>query len=98
MTEQAGQVVSANDLFDGYVVYLDRHGDWTKSLGDAAIAEDKAAAASLLGMANVQSDRVVGPYLVDVAKGGDAFRPIHIREKLRDSGPSILPARNGTTG
>ena len=90
MTKVLEQVVSANDLLDGDVVYLTRNGTWTRSLADAVIAEDKAAANDLLAVANDQPGRVVGPTLVGIERRETGVEPAHIRERLRDSGPSIF--------
>ena len=96
MTKTLDQVVSANDLLDGDVVYLTHHGTWTRLLADAAIAEDKAEAVELLAAANDQPGKVVGPTLVGIERRETGVEPAHIRERLRDSGPSILstPERN----
>ncbi|MGI9476140.1 MAG: DUF2849 domain-containing protein [Hyphomicrobiaceae bacterium] len=97
MTERCGHIVSANDLFEGNVVYMKACGAWTKSLEEAAVAADKEAAKELLRIAHRQVDRVVGPYLIAVLNSERAIEPSHIREKLRDTGPSIVPIQSSTT-
>ncbi len=89
MTKNQIQVVSANDLFDGEVVYLTENGTWSRALSDAAMADKDEAAAALIEIANRQPERVVGPYLIDVDQETDQITPSHIREKLREGGPSI---------
>lgn len=84
------QIVSANDLMDGDVVYLDPAGQWSRSLDDAAVAETSEDATALLERAN-QPGRVVGPVLIDVALTGVRPEPTHLREKLRERGPSNRP-------
>lgn len=96
MSDDEGQVVSANDLFEGDVVYLNVEGGWTRALEDAAVAANQGAAAELLGIAAAHGDRIVGPYLVNVLKSKSAIEPSHIREKLRVSGPSILSCQSKT--
>jgi hypothetical protein len=85
------KIISANDLLEGDVVYLDHAGGWTRRLGEAAVAASEADAEALETTAQ-QPQRVVGPYLVDVtldAAGNPA--PTHFREKFRDRGPSNRP-------
>ena len=82
------KIVSANDLLDGDVVYLEPGGSWTRHLSEAAVAKDEGAADRLLALGD-QPSKVVGPYLVDVALGERAApMPMHFREKFRDLGPS----------
>ena len=86
----APQIVSANDLFLGDVVYLTPNQGWTREITDAAIANTKAEAEALMDTAIAQHHQVIGPYLVEVAPGAH-FRPIHFRERYRDQGPSNRP-------
>ena len=44
------QVVSANRLVDGVVVFLDDAGQWTPSLAHAAVAEGERAGAARIGL------------------------------------------------
>ena len=82
-------ILTANDLFDGDVVYLAPDGAWTRRPGDARLFEDEAEANRSLAAAEAQEDAVVGPYLAAAAPGGhQGPEPIHIREALRASGPS----------
>jgi len=82
------KIVSANDLFDGDVVYLDGEQNWTRRIAEAAIARDPEAADALLGGAE-QPAKVVGPYLLDVSIGDDGIQPEHFRERFREAGPTL---------
>ena len=83
------KVVTANDLVEGDVVYLTAAGGWSRRHADAAVAADEAQAAALLGTAEAQQDRVVGPYLADTARGEEGEPlPVHYREAIRTRGPS----------
>ena len=83
------KIVSANDLLDGDVVYLDAAGAWTRALRDATVAETPDAADQLQILAD-QPDKVIGPYLLDVTIDDDGLPfPSHFREKFRDRGPTI---------
>ncbi len=86
------QIISANDLYVGDVVYMNSGGGWTRKLAEAAIAHDVGEAEKLLQRAAPQQAKVVGPYLADVALDDDGRPfPTHFREKFRTRGPSIRP-------
>ena len=82
-------VLTANDLFDGDVVYRAPDGAWTRRPGAARLFEDEAEANRSLAAAEAEKDTIVGPYLASAAAGGhQGPEPIHIREVLRATGPS----------
>ncbi len=83
------EIVSANRLADGRVVYLARDGLWSKSIIDGRTAATEKESAALLAEAEraVEADIVVAPYLVSMADGGGAFAPLHFRERIRLFGP-----------
>ena len=82
----APKVVTANDLLDGDVIYLDAQGNWTRALAEARLLTDEAAAEAVLSSA--QSGLVVGAYLADAVEGPDGPLPVHFREAFRRTGPS----------
>ncbi len=85
------QIVTANHLTDGVVVYLDEEGAWSERLEDARVARAQEAAAALLASTETPEHavRVVGPYLMDVAADGHAPRPVSNREVIRARGPTV---------
>ena len=81
------QVVSANRLGDGVVVFLDDTGGWTRELGRAAVAHGELEAAILLRRGQVEGFGVIEPFLVAVAEDEDGtLEPLSLREKIRASG------------
>lgn len=81
------QVVSANRLADGIVVFLDDAGQWVPKLDRAALARDKRAAEILLERARAEVFTVVEPYLVAVSEDDDGtLEPLSLRERIRASG------------
>ncbi len=84
------QIVTANHLSRGDVVYLTGDHDWSGRIVDALVVPDEAAAAELLAEANAQAARniVVGPYLVPVLPGITPPRPVQFRERIRAAGPT----------
>ncbi len=90
----ATQVVSANRLDTGRVVYLAPSGQWVGALSEAEVAKDKVNAEDLLQRAEsaVIESRIVGPYLIDVTAASAAPRPQRLRELIRATGPTVHPA------
>jgi hypothetical protein len=88
------QVVTANHLLSGDVVYLTKTSSWTRSIAEAAVVANVEAGAALLAEAEAQAKKniVVAPYLIPVQISGDASvtppKPIQYREVLRAEGPS----------
>lgn len=91
------QIVTANRLTDGAVVYGTPTGGWSEVIRDGHIASDEDAARALLETAEraVRKQIVIGPYLIDMVTDDGATRPRRVREAIRAAGPSIanLPGR-----
>lgn len=90
-TKAATQVVTANRLDDGVVVYLDGKGGWTERLGQAAVYETPDAVEAAVAEAKrSEADQVVvESYPIDVAREGEGLRPIRLREEIRAAGPTV---------
>jgi hypothetical protein len=88
--ETSMQIVIANRLRDGLVVYRGRQ-DWVDRIADAETARDEGAAASLLERAKraVAANEIVDPYLIEVAEIEGALRPTRWRERIRTQGPTV---------
>jgi hypothetical protein len=85
------QMATGNDLLEGDVVYFTSGGEWSREIGDAALAVNPEAAEDLLKRASADK-HVVGTYLVEAAL--DDFgraAPAHFREEFRTRGPSNYP-------
>lgn len=93
MSRKTGpQIVSANDLLEGDVVYLDGTGEWTRDLNQAVVAQDPEAAQQLLATAEAQQDKIVGPTLIEISLSASGVRkPVHYRDIFRERGPSNRP-------
>lgn len=87
------QVVTANRLTDGSVVYLTGAGAWSRRIGAAAVAAEKSAAGALLAAAAEAEARreVVGAYAVEVTAGDGAVTPVKRKEAIRALGPTTHP-------
>ena len=84
------KVVTASDLLEGDAVYLTSDDRWVREISRAEVITDEAHAQLRLLHAEAQQDRVVGPYLAEVAIGENGPEPVHFREQFRLAGPSNL--------
>ncbi len=87
------QLLTANRLKDGAVVYLDRNGGWSIRFEEARVVDNDVDARAFedIGRRGERARVVVGTYLIDVVADGDAYRPIRMREKIRAEGPTVDP-------
>ncbi|MFZ5792439.1 MAG: DUF2849 domain-containing protein [Pseudomonadota bacterium] len=85
------QIVTANRLVDGAVVYRGTDGRWTTRLSAAAGAVDETAAKALLAAAegDAAAQIVVGPYLFEVEGEPGGWAPKSWRERIRAQGPTV---------
>jgi hypothetical protein len=86
------QVLTANRLGDGTVVFLNFDGDWVVGLTGVVIARspDEARGLQARGQFDAGRNLVVDPYLVDMREVAGALLPLRQRERVRLQGPSIL--------
>jgi len=84
------QIITANDLKTGLVVYLAADGGWTTALRESRVLADATEARTLLAQAETTTVRqVVAPYLIDVVCDDGSPRPARFRETIRAEGPTI---------
>ena len=90
--EGPAKVITANDLRDGLVVFLDHDGGWTHRIAEARVVEDGTDLDGAVAYAKAQHDAriVVEPYPIDVEVTRGVPVPVRLREKIRaDLGPTI---------
>ena len=90
MAAPASQMLTANRLRDGDVLYW-KAGGWVLTLPEGEVFDDpKAADAALAAAAAfVQGNEVVAPYLFDVRVDARGIHPVKEREIIRAAGPSV---------
>ncbi|HTQ15397.1 MAG TPA: DUF2849 domain-containing protein [Rhizomicrobium sp.] len=90
MAAPALQVLTANRLRDGAVVY-GRAGAWVETFEMAEVFEAKETADAALAGAgeDVKARLVVNPYLFAVRRDGETVRAVEEREIVRSEGPSV---------
>ena len=97
----SGQMVTANRLTDGMVVYLTGKGDWATQFSAGAVLADQAAAEAAMSDADraAKQQLVVSHYLIDVLVDDEGVKPTSTRERIRaDRGPTIEVDAGSWTG
>ena len=87
----AQQMITANRLTDGAVVFLASGGRWVEQFADGRVANNEAEAAALqqIAEAAVTCAGIVAPYLIDVGEIDGRLQPSRYRERIRAEGPSV---------
>ena len=85
------QMIIANTLADGDVVFLKDDNDWTNDIAAGAVAETDEQAENLLSIARLaeQANRVIDPYLIPVELDDGIRKPTEYREYIRATGPTV---------
>jgi hypothetical protein len=85
------QMIIANTLADGFVVFLTSDNSWSNDIAAGAIAETDAQAEQLLSTAKqAESDNlVIDPYLIPIEIEDGVRKPTEYREYIRATGPTV---------
>jgi hypothetical protein len=93
------QMIIANRLVDGAVVFLAPGESWTTAIASGVVIEDDAEAQKLLGAVKQLEARspVIDPQVIQVrVDDAGVMRPIEIRELIRAFGPTVRTERGDT--
>lgn len=87
------QMIVANRLTDGLVVFLTADGAWTLDIAEGVVIDDEAEQGKRLERAKADEAGciVIDPYLIEVTREGGTPRPTSIREAIRAFGPTVSP-------
>ena len=85
------QILTANDLLSGGVVFLSTEGNWSSTISDAWISDNSESVELFesLGRRAEKKQLVVGAFLIDIKIENGSPQPIRFREQLRVNGPSL---------
>ncbi|HYA74211.1 MAG TPA: DUF2849 domain-containing protein [Roseiarcus sp.] len=85
------EIVTANRLADGVVVFQDARGGWVEDFARAAVHADAAALKAALALAGeaVARSLIVDPYSVEVEWRNGHYAPKALREAIRACGPTV---------
>lgn len=82
------QSMTANELREGYSVWLDKDMVWSTDYANALLTEDADLIDKMQSVADrdVEANEVVGAYFIDIDP--ETKLPVRYREKFRVTGPS----------
>jgi hypothetical protein len=84
------QMIIANRLTDGLVVFMTADGGWVESIDDGCLIENGQAEALLeIGQRGERDCQVIDPNMIDVEERDGARTPTSYREEIRARGPSV---------
>ena len=85
------EIVIANRLRDGLVVFMGIEKKWVERAEDCAPAEDAEAAAELMAISEPPetNQEVIGASLIEVEDRDGVLTPIKMREAIRAKGPTV---------
>jgi len=84
------QMLIANRLHDGTVVFRATDGSWVESIAAGTMIDDEQRAAQLLecSRADEAANIVIDPNLIGVIERDGVRVPVRIREAIRANGPT----------
>ena len=90
------QIMTANRLLGGGVVYFGEDAEWTDHFSSAKAVEDKDGEALLLAEAEKAEANqiIVGPYLIKVGRNEAGLQPLSVKEGIRAKGPTVEYGHN----
>ncbi len=85
------QMLIANRLGDGLVVFRSADGAWVESINAGLVIEAADEAERLLeqSLVDERNNKVIDPNLIAVTDEAGSLRPVAIREAIRAAGPTI---------
>ena len=85
------QMIIANRLRDGVVVFLAPNDAWDPAIGAGTLIDNEAEATTLMAVAKRHEAecQVIDPQLIDVEVKDGTPRPTAIREAIRAFGPTV---------
>ena len=81
------KLLTGNHLINGYVIWWTGEG-WSRHVEQAVDVGDKG---ELIAQTETAACRVNNPYIVDAEPGPTGPVPLHIKERIRASGPTVRP-------
>ncbi|MGI9308426.1 MAG: DUF2849 domain-containing protein [Gammaproteobacteria bacterium] len=89
--EAMQQIIIANSLRDGRVVFLREDQQWSEQIADACVVTSTEEAERVLAVAlqAETANAVIDPYLIDVEDKNGELRPTVYREYIRACGPVV---------
>lgn len=85
------QMIIANRLRDGRVVFMTAEGAWVESIDDGLLIDDAAESGRMLdiGMRGERNCEIIDPCLIEVTEQDGVRTPTAYREEIRATGPTV---------
>ena len=85
------QMIVANRLTDGLVVFYKADGTWTSEIVEGSVLDDEGEQQACLERAKRDETDciVIDPYLIEVGDEDGKPKPTSIREAIRAFGPTV---------
>ena len=85
------QMIIANRLRDGAVVFWDARNGWDRAIAAGLVIDNDTDATRLFELAKRDEAHclVIDPQLIEVVLGEGGWRPKEIREAIRAFGPTV---------
>ena len=92
------QMVTANRLRDGAIVYYTAEHSWVETFSESKPLRDETEAKAMLEAAglDVKAQLVIGPYLAEVKETPEGLEPASARERIRASRRPSVAADHGS--
>lgn len=89
------QMITANRLSDGAVVYLAQSDIWSNDIKDGyAVGVSDIEKLVTVAEQAVQDCVIVAAYAIAVEPQDDGYRPVRFREQIRAQGPTVRAGRD----
>jgi hypothetical protein len=85
------QIVTANRLIDGEVVFRAADGTWVRDVNGSGVlvSKDEVTAAEAAALADFAGAIVVDVAVIDVTASDGKVVPVRLRERIRAYGPTV---------
>lgn len=85
------QMIIANRLSDGLVVFMTEAGSWSQDIAEGIVINDDGGDEKLLSAAKADEAacKVIDPTLIEVSLEEGSPRPVAMREVIRAFGPTV---------
>lgn len=85
------KMITANELRDGYVVFLGPNGSWVRSVEAGQLLAEGPELDQAKAYAQAQHDArvVVEPYVIDIVVKDGVPVPERLKERIRAKGPTV---------
>lgn len=85
------QMIIANRLRDGVVVFLDSNEGWDTAIGAGVVIDTEEDSKRLFALAKQHEaeNRVIDPQLIEIVVENGQRKPKEIREAIRAFGPTV---------